>query len=125
MRPVTRAAIMAYEHDQGLPLTGEASEALLKRLLLGVSLTADLPAGTARKVATVRAAQIVRKVQELLAKLGYQPGQVDGRLGEDTLRAVREFELDKGLAPKGRISADVLMRLTDAAAQAGKSASTR
>ena len=31
MRPVTRAAIMAYEHDQGLPLTGEASEALLKR----------------------------------------------------------------------------------------------
>jgi len=82
-------------------------------------------AAAAGKVATVRAAQIVRKVQELLAKLGYQPGQVDGRLGEDTLRAVREFELDKGLAPKGRISADVLMRLTDAAAQAGKSASTR
>ena len=45
--------------------------------------------------------------------------------GEDTLRAVREFELDKGLAAKGRISAEVLMRLTDAAAQAGKSASTR
>ena len=125
MRPVTRAAIMAYEHDQGLPLTGEASEALLKRLLLGVSLTADAPAATARKVATVRAAQIVRKVQELLAKLGYQPGQADGRLGEDTLRAVREFELDKGLAAKGRISAEVLMRLTDAAAQAGKPASTR
>jgi len=79
----------------------------------------------ARKVATVRAAQIVRKVQELLAKLGYQPGQADGRLGEDTLRAVREFELDKGLAAKGRISAEVLMRLTDAAAQAGKPASTR
>src|SRR6185369_9761772 len=54
MRPVTRAAIMAYEHDQGLPLTGEANEALLKRLLLGVSLTADPPVATARKVATAQ-----------------------------------------------------------------------
>ena len=63
----------------------------------------------------------MRTVQELLAKAGYQPGPIDGRLGEDTLRAVREFEAAKGLAAKGRISADVLIRLTEAA-QAGQSA---
>jgi peptidoglycan hydrolase-like protein with peptidoglycan-binding domain len=120
MRPVTRAAIMAYEHDQGLPLTGEASEGFLKRVLLGASLTVEPMPGTGRKVATARAAQIVRMVQELLAKLGYQPGQVDGRLGEDTLRGVREFEIAKGLGPKGRISAEVLLRLTDAVAQKGQ-----
>jgi peptidoglycan hydrolase-like protein with peptidoglycan-binding domain len=128
MRPVTRAAIMAYEHDQGLPLSGEASEVLLGRVLLGASLSVEPASGTARKVATQRAAQVVRTVQELLAKLGYQPGAIDGRLSEETVRAVREFELDKGIAPKGRISADLLIRLTEAAQSgqpATKSASAR
>jgi peptidoglycan hydrolase-like protein with peptidoglycan-binding domain len=120
MRPVTRAAIMAYEHDQGLPLTGEASEALLKRVLLGASAAAE-PSAAARKVSSARAAQVVRTVQELLAALGYQPGRIDGRLGEDTVRAIREFEMDKGLAVKGRISPDVLVRLTEAAAEAKSS----
>jgi peptidoglycan hydrolase-like protein with peptidoglycan-binding domain len=119
MRAVTRAAIMAYEHDHGLPLAGEASGALLKRVLLGASAHAEPPAG-ARKVATARAVQVVRTVQALLAARGYQPGPVDGRLGEDTLRAIREFEMDKGLAVKGRISADVLMRLTEATAPEAK-----
>lgn len=124
MRPVTRAAIMAYEHDHGLPLTGEATDVQLKRILLGGSPGADPTAesATVPKVATARAGEIVRTVQELLTKVGYQPGQIDGRLGEDTLRAVREFEVAKGLAAKGRISADVLLRLTEAA-QAGSSAS--
>ena len=127
MRPVTRAAIMAYEHDHGLPLTAEATEALLKRILLGgpagAEPTPGTPTGTATvpRVATARAGEVVRLLQELLTKAGYQPGQIDGRLGEDTLRAVREFEAAKGLTPKGRISAEVLIRLTEAA-QAGPSA---
>src|SRR5690606_14381969 len=33
---VTRAAVMAYEHDHGLPLTGQPSEDLLKKILFGV-----------------------------------------------------------------------------------------
>ena len=124
MRAVTRAAIMAYEHDHGLPLTGEASGVLLKRVLLGASALAEPSAG-ARKVVTARAAQVVRTVQALLAARGYQPGPVDGRLGEDTVRAIREFEMDKGLAVKGRISADVLMRLSEAAAPDAKAAPAR
>jgi peptidoglycan hydrolase-like protein with peptidoglycan-binding domain len=115
MRPVTRAAIMAYEHDQNLPLSGEASEMLLGRVLLGASTSMEPASGAARKVASPRAAQVVRTVQEMLAKLGYQPGQIDGRLSEETVRAMREFDLDKGIAFKGRISADLLIRLSEAA----------
>jgi peptidoglycan hydrolase-like protein with peptidoglycan-binding domain len=128
MRPVTRAAIMAYEHDQNLPLSGEASEMLLGRVLLGVSSSIEPASGAARKVATQRAAQVVRTVQEMLAKLGYQPSQIDGRLSEETVRAMREFDLDKGIAFKGRISADLFIRLTEAAQSgqpATKSASAR
>jgi peptidoglycan hydrolase-like protein with peptidoglycan-binding domain len=128
MRPVTRAAIMAYEHDQGLPLSGEASEMLLGRVLLGASASMEPASSAARKVATQRAAQVVRTVQEMLAKLGYQPGQTDGRLSEGTVRAMREFDLGKGIASKGRISADLFIRLTEAAQSgqpATKSASAR
>jgi peptidoglycan hydrolase-like protein with peptidoglycan-binding domain len=56
--PLTRAAILAYEKDQGLPSTGEASERLLKAMLFSgppvpapsasarsSSSAADLPMG--------------------------------------------------------------------------------
>src|SRR4029450_13008123 len=51
----TRAGIMAFEHDHGLGLTGEASEELLKRILLG-ALPEIAPAGTT-KIRSVHADQ--------------------------------------------------------------------
>ncbi len=110
----TRAAIMAFEHDNGLTLTGEASEALLKRILFGGAAGLE-PAG-APKTKSSEAEQVIRTVQKGLAALGYQVGRVDGRLGEDTVKAIRDFEVDKGLVPKGRISAELLAQLSEAAA---------
>ena len=109
----TRAGIMAFEHDHGLGLTGEASEELLKRILLGASAGIE-PAGTA-KVRSVQAEQVIRTAQQRLAALGYRVARVDGWLGEDTVKAIRDFEMDKGLVPKGRISAELVARLSDAA----------
>ncbi len=111
VRPATRAAIMAFEYDHGLPLTGQVSEALLRRILFGGSPTADPGAG---RVRTAEAEALVRSVQQSLTALGYRPGPPDGQLSEDTIRAIREFEMDKGLVPKGRISAEVLGQLTGA-----------
>jgi peptidoglycan hydrolase-like protein with peptidoglycan-binding domain len=105
-----RAAIIAFEHDQGLPLTGEASESLLKRILLGASAASDS--------AGAGSAEVVRDVQKWLTALGYRPGRIDGRLSEDTLKAIREFELDKGLVPRGHVSADLVVRLREATAPA-------
>ncbi|HEU0158925.1 MAG TPA: peptidoglycan-binding domain-containing protein, partial [Hyphomicrobiaceae bacterium] len=98
------AAIMAYEYDNGLPLTGQASEALLERILFG-----GPGAGEGQgKVASAEAAELVRFVQQALSALGYQPGPVNGQLQADTVRAIREFELDKGLVPRGRISPELM-----------------
>ena len=61
-------------------------------------------------------------------RLDLAPGPQGRHAFGRTLRAVREFELAKGLTAKGRISADVLIRLTEAAQsnQSGsKSASAR
>jgi peptidoglycan hydrolase-like protein with peptidoglycan-binding domain len=114
LRALTGAAIMAYEYDHGLALTGEASDALLKRILLGAPGGSD-QAG-AGKARSARAEQLIGSMQHALAALGYQPGRLDGQLGEETSRAIREFEMDKGLVPKGRISAELMLRLTEAAA---------
>jgi peptidoglycan hydrolase-like protein with peptidoglycan-binding domain len=113
MRPVTRAAIMAYEFDYRLPLTGEATEALLSRLVLGATATADVSGG--REVRSPHADAIIRQVQRLLAASGYRPGAIDGRLSADTVTAIRAFEEDQGLTAKGRVSAEVMSRLQEGA----------
>ena len=53
-------------------------------------------------------------VQRLLAAKGYRPGAIDGRLNPETVEAIRSFEQAQGLVPaKGRISAEVYVRLQD------------
>jgi peptidoglycan hydrolase-like protein with peptidoglycan-binding domain len=110
----TRAAIMAFEHDHGLALTGEASERMLERIVFGTA--AGMEAAGGGRARSAQAEQIIRTVQQRLAALGYQLGRADGRLGEETVKAIRDFEMDKGLVPKGRISAELVARLGEAAA---------
>src|SRR5262249_55037517 len=61
MRPATRAAIMSYEHDNRLPLTGLASEVLLTRLVLGAPATNE-PSGSGQ-VQSPQAEALVKQVQ--------------------------------------------------------------
>jgi peptidoglycan hydrolase-like protein with peptidoglycan-binding domain len=122
MRPVMRAAIMAYEYDNRLPLTGEANEALLGRLLLGAPSN-EVPG--AREVRSSHAEEMIKQVQRLLATRGYRPGAIDGRLSAETVAAIRAFEESQGLLPaKGRVSAEVYVRLHDSSAKL-KSAEAR
>lgn len=112
---MTRAAIMAFEFDNGLPLTGEATETILGRILLGAD--AGEGAGTdARRVRGPQAEALVRTVQQSLVALGYPIARIDGRMGEDTSRAIAAFEANDGLKPKGRVSAEVFGRLARAVA---------
>jgi peptidoglycan hydrolase-like protein with peptidoglycan-binding domain len=122
MRPVTRAAIMSYEHDNRLPLTGEATEALLARLVLGAPAT-DAPSG-AGEVRSPHAEATIKQVQRLLAANGYRPGTSPGQLDAATVAAIRAFEKDQGLSPKGRISAEIVARLQSSGARL-KSAEAR
>ncbi|MBO0765382.1 MAG: peptidoglycan-binding protein, partial [Hyphomicrobiaceae bacterium] len=109
MRPGVRAAIMAFEQEHRLALTGQATQALLKLLLFG----APVPTGAAAPVEarSPQAQGMIRQVQQMLADRGYRPGAIDGRLSAETVAAIRTFEADQGLVPKGRISAVVLERL--------------
>ncbi len=109
---VTRAAIMAYEHDHGLAVTGEPSEVLLQHMQgPGAAKQVNSQAAKSRPQRSGNAEQITRTVQQSLAQLGYFAGKIDGRAGDDTVRSIREYEMDAGLTPSGRVSAPLLIKL--------------
>ena len=115
----TRAAIIAYELDQRLALTAAPSEDLLRRLVLGTPRTAAPGEETsAGQGVSTEAEAVIASVQRSLVRLGYRPGRADGQLGEETARAIHDFEVDRGMVPKGRISAE-LVRQLEAAQRAG------
>jgi len=113
---VTRGAIMAWEFDHGLSLTGEPTDAIMKAIVLGVSApaTAQIAAQyqALPKDKRARTEFLVRTVQSSLSALGYNAGKATGRINEDTERSIREFEVDQNLPQSGRISGPLVARLT-------------
>jgi len=106
---MTRASIMAYQHDHGLSVTGMASERLLKRMILGESIgDDDLSVFSAVPPET---AALVKAVQKVLTDLKYEVGPADGIYGAATRRAIKSFEKDHKLVVKGRISAKLLKEM--------------
>jgi len=111
---VTRAAILAFEQDAGLPLTAEPSDIVLQALILGPGIGPDAPAAKTARPGP-EAEKLIAHVQRDLAALGYGPFAAQGRLGEDTARAIAKFERDQNMTPGGRITAPLVARLLRAA----------
>jgi peptidoglycan hydrolase-like protein with peptidoglycan-binding domain len=110
----TKAAISAYQRAQGLPITGIATDELLRHILLGGPAQ---PAGATGSVAAKAAhgdtkdISNVKAVQQTLADLGYAPGPVDGALGGATARAISAFQHDRKMPETGRITPELLREL--------------
>lgn len=107
---ITRAAIFAFEYDNGLLLTGKPSEALLSQIVLGSS---SLDQNSARPGKTISpdGEALVRDIKQKLNALGYQTGAAGGALTPELARSIREFEIEQKLKPSGRISGPVMSRL--------------
>lgn len=114
--PATRAAIFAFEYDQGLPLTATPSEALLATIILGAGDA--VPAALSQtQILGPQAVQLVKSVQQQLEALGYGPLDGTGRFDEPTARAITRFEHDQKLTQTGKISANIVARLARLAPQ--------
>jgi peptidoglycan hydrolase-like protein with peptidoglycan-binding domain len=107
----THAAIMAYESDHGLTLTGAPADELLRMLILGAAEAEERPGSESSVVKGSPAEQVTRLVQQQLAGRGYNIGAIDGRLGEDTRRAILAFEAEQNISPSGRVSAALVAKL--------------
>ncbi len=51
------------------------------------------------------------EMQERLTKAGFDPGGVDGKIGPNTIAAVKAFQKSRGIIPDGYPSLDILKRL--------------
>jgi peptidoglycan hydrolase-like protein with peptidoglycan-binding domain len=106
--PETRAAILTAEFEQGMPLSGEPGDAILKGLFFLEASGKTRLASTERFEADKA---LVKEVQDLLAKLGYSSGPVDGQLDAKTREAIRKFETDRRLKPDGRLGERILLEM--------------
>jgi peptidoglycan hydrolase-like protein with peptidoglycan-binding domain len=134
--PRTRVAIEAYQRQYQLDVTGESTRQLLehihyvRKLNQAAEFTGSVkPSAIAapkraaplaprkslapKPVAAKPAAgdKAISKLQERLARLGYDPGSRSGQLDEGTRSAILIFEMDQGLPMQGRISKGLLAAL--------------
>jgi len=105
--PMTRAAILAFEHDNDLPATARPTQELLKSILFGVSGKGEHK----RAAPTSEAQDVIRSVQQHLARLGYKPGEASGAMNAQTQKAIRAFEADQAMPESGRVSGPLVARL--------------
>lgn len=61
--------------------------------------------------AVAQQADLIREIQEGLAKLGYTPGSADGKLGKGTKKAIAMFQADQGLTINGEPSQNLLIEI--------------
>ncbi|MGB9027608.1 MAG: lytic murein transglycosylase [Rhodomicrobium sp.] len=57
----------------------------------------------------------IQEIQQRLTALGYNSGGTDGRVGKDTMAAIRNFQLKVGMKPDGYAGLKLLARLREAA----------
>ena len=115
--PKTRHAIEAFEKKAGLKVTGEPAAQLLAVLQMSSEGRPAVP--LTKTVSTVRITVPVvdvpdnkaARVQTALNDLGYGPIDVDGLMGSETSKAIRRFELDRGLPITGKIGERVIDEL--------------
>jgi peptidoglycan hydrolase-like protein with peptidoglycan-binding domain len=107
---VTRAAIMAYEADAGLQLTGEPRQPLLQHIVLG---SARDPGQSPKDggQAGPYAETIIKSVQKALTQLGYSAGAVSGHMSPETTAAIRKFETTQRWPETGRVSGELVAKL--------------
>lgn len=102
-----RLAILAYEFDNGLALTGEPTDTLLKRILFDVK-----PGPTGPFVDRAEGnVKLVMETQRKLAELGFFSGPFSGQVDVWTSKAIKDFERHRGIPQTGRLSDRTLLEL--------------
>jgi hypothetical protein len=99
----TRRAVRGFQAANNLPADGFPTASLLNevRARSGVAVEpAREPRGLQRTG--------IRDLQRLLNRLGYNAGSADGRIGERTREAIRNFERARGMPVRGRATDVVL-----------------
>jgi localization factor PodJL len=63
------------------------------------------------KTASVDMEKAIRNIQAILNKNGFDAGQPDGKLGKNTVTAIKDFQKSVGQTPDGRITNELVTAL--------------
>lgn len=110
----TRLAIAAYQRSAGLRINGEVSNELIEHLRYTqqVAAASQFTASVAELEKNPGEAAALRQVQTGLAELGYAPGEITGDLTNATIRAIIQFEKDRGLPSGGTVTSELLAEIS-------------
>jgi peptidoglycan hydrolase-like protein with peptidoglycan-binding domain len=103
----TQLAIRAYQRSNGLDEGGVATPELIDH----IKLTREFAAAASAADPDAPMPDMIRKVQQKLAELGYAPGAINGELGRNTEAAIRQFERDRGIAESGTINGELIAEI--------------
>jgi len=96
----TRAAIRAYQHDAGLPVTGQPSAALMQQL--GTSNVRNQSETTSL---------LVWEIENQLARRDFYVGPIDGTVDAQTRTAIKIYQRMAGLDHNGKASYPLLQSI--------------
>jgi hypothetical protein len=102
-----KLAVLAYEFDAGMVLTGQPTETLLKQILFDLN---QAPHGAFADRAEVNP-RLVMAIQKTLLGLGFFRGTLSARMDIWTSGAVKDFERHRGLPLTGRLNEATLLEM--------------
>ncbi len=104
--PSTRRAIVTYQSDMNMTVTGEASERLLADLRNTRTGNTYNDQGGA-----MADAELIQQIEDELTRLGWDVGTPDGEWGGKSRNAAREFQSKIGVPVDGKADEELLSQL--------------
>ena len=101
-----RAAVAAFQTDNGLEATGTLDAATIAAIQAALGENPILTA-------------TITEVQQLLTELGYYTGPIDGVFSDELSNAIKAFQTDLGVEPTGILDAATLQAIYQAGVTAG------
>lgn len=66
--------------------------------------SAPLPAKKKNTISSQKVSYDIKRIQSLLRKAGFYKGEIDGKMGPETIRAIKQFQRSKNLKDSGVIN---------------------
>ncbi len=108
--PATRSAVQTYREKYGLQGGKDGIAAVLEHLEYHRQIAEAAKAATTGSTSQL-SSKTIGLIQTGLAELGYDPGMVDGKMGEKTKQAIRDFQRDRSMDPTGQPTRELLTEL--------------
>lgn len=104
-----RLGVLYVQGRGGLPRDRERGLSLIRKAL---SLGREEAAETLKRLGAP--AYDLEEIQRMLARLGHEPGEIDGQYGRNTASAIRSFQRARGLGVDGKPSLALARTLREA-----------